>query len=670
MIINKLAQLSAGRVVLALGLLALAGPTRGQELELVDPDLEVTTFSTTPTFGIALPGLDASDFPGFIYSLSRTESPRANEFAAFDANGSELFRRVIDVDAAALAMGEHAYAGRLFANDFALPYDQTDGVYEVFPDGSVNLFSELGGGNPDAHGIAFGTGALRDDMFVANPTGGTANPDANLSIARIGSDGAVLGALVTDPDGPYYVAFPPTGPAGPYGDYLYYTLLASNELMRVDAAGNPEVFASFETDERPITLVFGRGGAPGDDLYVVTNHPAGFASRRLARVLPDGSIETVGFGLRGFRLAVDPDGGDLFLANEGGGILRISDNPCVGAGDAGKLRFTSPSLSVPEGQGTLSVEVERICGSTGVVSVDYVLVAGTAVPAADYLHPPGSTTPQTDGGMLEFADGIVSQAIALEIVDNDVIEGDRTLAISLADPTGGAELASPGNFAITIVDDDAGADLAVTGIDFLEVSSPITPFTGLSSGFNELRYRYRVFATVRNNGPAAISNFSFEMGIPKEHLAGYGQAPGSTCSILTVDPPDPVEVHLSCTGLALGPGESIQLPPHGSPLYVGYASTVPASRAFTYYAGVRSLGASVVDPDPSNDVLGEDLIPRTSSGGGGAASPLWLAALLLGLSMTGPLARRRAGPGRAMTRAGLGRRVSGLPTQRMCRTWI
>lgn len=649
--INKLAQLSAGRAVLVLGLLALAGPTRGQELELLDPDLGVTIFSTTPTVGIVLPGQDATEFPGFIYSLSRTESPRINEFAAFDANGSELFRRVINVDAAALAMGERAYAGRLFANDFALPYEETDGVYEVFPDGSVNLFSELGGGNPDAHGIAFGTGAFGDDILVANPTSGAANPDANLSIVRIGSDGALLGALVTDPDGPYYVAFPPTGGAGPYGDYLYYTLLASNDLMRVDAAGNAEVFASFEPDERPITLVFGRGGALGDGLYVVTNHPDGFASRRLVRVLPDGSIETVGFGLRGFRLAVDPDGGDLFLANEGGGILRISANPCLGAGDAGRLRFTGPSRSVSEGEGTLSIEVERICGSTGAVSVDYLLVAGTAVPVADYLHPPGVTTPQTDGGMLEFADGVVSQTIALEIVDNDVIEGDRTLAISLADPTGGAELASPGNFAITIVDDDAGADLAVTGIDFLEVSSPITPFTGLSSGFNDLRYRYRVLATVRNNGPAAISNFSFEMGIPKEHLAGYGQAPGSTCSILTVDPPDPVEVHLSCTGLELGPGESIQLPPVSSPLFVGYASTVPANRSFTYYAGVRSLGASVMDPDPSNDVLGVDLVPRTSSGGGGSAAPLWLVALLLGLFVMGLMARRRGNPPRAMTRA-------------------
>lgn len=630
---NNFAISTTGRIGLALAALALAGPAWGQALELIDPDLEATTFSTVPTFGIALPGVEATEFPGFIYSLSRTEPPRINEFAAFDAAGNQLFRNVIGLDAAALSMGERAYAGRLFANDFGLPAAVPDGVYEVFPDGSVALFSNLGGGNPDAHGIAFGAGAFGDDMFVANPSGGAANPDVNLSIARIGSDGAVLGALVTDADGPYYLAFPPAGGSGPFGDYLYYTVLASNELMRVDAAGNTEVFASFEAGERPITLVFGRGGAMGEDLYVVTSHPDGFASRRIARVLSDGSIETIGFGLRGFRLAVDPDGGDLFLANDGGGILRISANPCDGAGDAGKLRFTSGNRSVPEDQGALSVEVERICGDAGLVSVDYLLAPGTAVPVSDYLHPPGIATPQTDGGTLEFANGIVSQNIALEILDNDVMDGDRDLAINLLGPTGGAELADPATLAITIVDDEAGADLAVTSITFeaLPRSAMVTPFAGLSNGFNDLRYRYRVFATVRNNGPAAISNFQFEMGIPKEHLAGFGQAPGSSCNILSVDPPDPVEVHLSCTGLTLGPNESIALPPDSHPLYVGYASTVPTNRTFTYYAGVRSLSASVVDPDPTNDVLGEDLLPRTRSGGGGAASPVWLTVLLLGL---------------------------------------
>lgn len=462
--INQLAQYSAARVVLAYGLLALAGPTLGQELELLDPDLGVTVFSTTPTVGIVLPGQDATEFPGFIYSLSRTESPRINEFAAFDANGTQLLRYVVGLDAAALSMGEHAYAGRLFASDFALPDAVPDGIYEVAPDGAVTQFSDLGGGNPDAHGIAFGSGVFGDHLYVANPTAGSANPDVNLSIARVGSDGTVLGALVTDPDGPYYLAFPPAG-GGPYGDYLYYTLLASSQLMRVDAFGNTEVFATFEAGEQPITLVFGRGGASGDGLYVTVNHPDGFASRRIARVLPDGSIETVGYGLRGFRLGVDPDAGDLFLANEGGGILRISGNPCEGAGDAGRLRFTSANLAVPEEGGTVDIEVERICGSAGAVSVDYLLAPGSATPVVDYLHPPGAATPQTDGGTLQFADGVVSQSITLEMVDNDLPDGDRDLTIILADPTADAEVVEPNVLAVTILDDEAGAtvrDLAIS----------------------------------------------------------------------------------------------------------------------------------------------------------------------------------------------------------------
>lgn len=296
-------------------------------LTLLDPNLVVTTFSTAPTYSVAIPGPAATRYDAFLYSLSRsqTTASRIDELARFDANGVELSRGTIPLDGAVLQMGSGAYSDRLFASEFGVPTGFQDGLYEIGSDLSITLFSNLGGGNPDSHGIAFGAGgSFGDSVFVANPTAGTNDARANSAIARLTSDGAIQGTLATDPDGPFYLAFPS---AAGYGDYLYFTLLSSNRLMRVDAAGRVELFAQFETGETAFDLAFGVGGALGDALYATVNNPGGFANRRLVRILPNGTVETVGMGLRGFRFDIDPASGDLFLADEAGGILRISAIP-------------------------------------------------------------------------------------------------------------------------------------------------------------------------------------------------------------------------------------------------------------------------------------------------------------------------------------------------------
>jgi MYXO-CTERM domain-containing protein len=225
------------------------------------------------------------------------------------------------------------------------------------------------------------------------------------------------------------------------------------------------------------------------------------------------------------------------------------------------------------------------------------------------------------------------------MVDNGDIDGARDFTVDLLVPTGGAVLGDRSRLTVTILDDDVGADLEVVSLTFQQITSDITEFAGLTAGFNDLRYRHRVVAQVRNNGQAAVSNFSIELLVPKDHLAGYGQTPGSNCEVLTVDPADPVYVHVACTGLALDPGASINLPDR--PFYVGYASVVPRNAGYTYSAAVRTLGASVRDTSAANDSRSAVLVPRESSGsgsGGGSMSPAWLA--VLGLLIA--LRRRRS----------------------------
>lgn len=615
----------SGPASASLAVLMMLSPGAGHALTVVDPALEAITFSAEPVVSVAL-GSAAEGFDAYLYAIARGVSPRIDQLVKFDAAGTVIARSQLALDAAVLAMGAGGYSGRIFAGEFGLPDQATDGAYELHPDGTVTLFSNVGGGNPDLHGIAFGDGgSFGNNVYVANPTAGSSDARANTAIVRLNGDGSVAGNLVSDPAGPFYLAVAPADAKAEYGDYIYYTLLSANRIMRVDAAGNASTFVTLGPDERGVHLAFGIGGAFGNALYVSVVNDASSADHRLVRVLPDGTLENVATGIRGWRLAFDPASMDMFLANESEGIVRIGAPGCASDGP-GTLQFTAASRNVSESDGSVEFAVSRSCGTVGEVTVDYLLTAGTAVPTDDYLHPSGGAAPQTDTGTLVFGNGIDLQSIVIGMVDNDVIDGTRGFTVELLVPTGGADLGDPSRLAVSILDDDVGADLEVVSLTFQEITSDIAEFPGLTAGFNDLRYRHRVVAQIRNNGQAAISNFSIELLVPKDHLAGYGQAPGSSCEVLTVDPADPVYVHVACTGLSLDAGASMNLP--DAAFYVGYASVVPRNAGYTYSVAVRTLGASVQDINAGNDSRSESLVPRTSSGsrsGGGATSPAWLA---------------------------------------------
>ncbi len=107
------------------------------------------------------------------------------------------------------------------------------------------------------------------------------------------------------------------------------------------------------------------------------------------------------------------------------------------------LGFTSEAYTVPENAGKVSIGVSRD-GGAGAVSVDYATVDGSA--GAEYVH-----------GSLAWADGEQGeQTFTLDILDNDLLDGDRTLLMALGNPTTlqGAELGLVNAAAVTIVDDE------------------------------------------------------------------------------------------------------------------------------------------------------------------------------------------------------------------------
>jgi hypothetical protein len=127
----------------------------------------------------------------------------------------------------------------------------------------------------------------------------------------------------------------------------------------------------------------------------------------------------------------------------GGGMLTYLD---VGGG-AGILKLSAATYSVGEGDGSLTVTVDRVGGSAGAVSVDYATVDGTATVGSDYT---------AASGTLNFASGVTSATFSITILEDTVYEANETFTVSLSNPQGGATLGTPSTATVTIIDNDEG----------------------------------------------------------------------------------------------------------------------------------------------------------------------------------------------------------------------
>lgn len=133
------------------------------------------------------------------------------------------------------------------------------------------------------------------------------------------------------------------------------------------------------------------------------------------------------------------------------GETRSATAPDIGADEiavAGSVQFASPTYSVNEGAGTVTVMVTRTGGSDGAVSVNFATADGTATSGAgnDYIAQTGTVT---------FAAGDTTpKNIMISIIDDSVFEGNEDFSVNLSNPMGGATLGSPASTTVTIVDND------------------------------------------------------------------------------------------------------------------------------------------------------------------------------------------------------------------------
>ena len=143
------------------------------------------------------------------------------------------------------------------------------------------------------------------------------------------------------------------------------------------------------------------------------------------------------------NLVLNSPTGGATLGSPSTAVLTISDNEVP---QPGALQFSSPTYSVSESGGSVTITVRRTGGSDGAVAVNYATRNGTATAGSDYT---------SGSGTLSWGNGdIANKTFSVSILNDGVYEGNETVNLALSNPTGGATLGSPSTAVLTINDNE------------------------------------------------------------------------------------------------------------------------------------------------------------------------------------------------------------------------
>jgi hypothetical protein len=149
----------------------------------------------------------------------------------------------------------------------------------------------------------------------------------------------------------------------------------------------------------------------------------------------------------------------VVLTNPSTATLNITDNESISSTSstpgvsfssssvptAGAIGFGATAYAADERAGSVAITVVRTGGTAGSVSVNYATSNGSAG-AGDYT---------ATSGTLTFASGETSKSFTIAVLDDAVLEGNKTVNLTLTSPTGGSILGTNATSILTIYDTDA-----------------------------------------------------------------------------------------------------------------------------------------------------------------------------------------------------------------------
>lgn len=108
----------------------------------------------------------------------------------------------------------------------------------------------------------------------------------------------------------------------------------------------------------------------------------------------------------------------------------------------GALQFSSAAYQVSEDAGLATIAVLRTGGQAGGVSVHFATGGGSAVPGTDYVPVSGTLT---------FNAGESVKTFTIPVLNDLILDGDKTVGLQLSQPAGGAFLGPRSSALLTIL---------------------------------------------------------------------------------------------------------------------------------------------------------------------------------------------------------------------------
>jgi len=233
----------------------------------------------------------------------------------------------------------------------------------------------------------------------------------------------------------------------------------------------------------------GTCGNPFNYTITATNSPTSYNAINLPTGL---SVNTSTGAITGSPTATGIFNVDITATNAAGSdtkTLVLTINPTIS--------FAVSSDNISENGGSYVLTLNG-CG-TGAYGVNVSVTGGTA-PLSDYTFVSPTTVSFSGSGI---------QVINIPIVNNAVVDGNRTITFGLSSFTGSAVVGSNASFSLTIVDDEIPAPVITHTV--IPNTTSITAQVGIASVTNSPS---SVIATYRRNGGGwGTVNATFVSGI-------------------------------------------------------------------------------------------------------------------------------------------------------------
>jgi Calx-beta domain len=139
------------------------------------------------------------------------------------------------------------------------------------------------------------------------------------------------------------------------------------------------------------------------------------------------------------------------------------------------VQFQQPVYSVKENVATAVITAVRTGASATPFTVTYTAIPITAVRDVDFKLPPSNT--------LTFAAGVLTRTISVTIVNNTLVDGNRSFMLTLGQPTNGVQLGPQSTTNVIIQDDELPASFQFSAPTFnVKEGTPNAVITVLRTG--------------------------------------------------------------------------------------------------------------------------------------------------------------------------------------------